>query len=141
MYAQGLPPDVRLRTLTIDGRLPFVFEASGSETHFTNGYDPEPQHDACSASPGPKPSQRILRDAEAAPDTPQFCRESDLFHVAHQGLCGKSNVEGLLTGRPGLLPELTHDKGLVDGDEAPGDDAGLTRQQTPSRRPSGAACS
>jgi type I restriction enzyme R subunit len=77
MYAQGLPPDVRLRTLTIDGRLPFVFEASGSETHFTNGYDPEPQHDACSASPGPKPSQRIVRDAEAAPDTPQFCRTVD----------------------------------------------------------------
>lgn len=42
-YADGLPADVRLAALTTDGRLPFVFEASGTETHFTNGYDPEPR--------------------------------------------------------------------------------------------------
>lgn len=42
-YAEGLPVDVRLKALTTDGRLPFVFEASGTETHFTNGYDPEPR--------------------------------------------------------------------------------------------------
>ncbi len=35
MYAEGLPPEVRLKALTVDGRLPFVFEASGSETHLT----------------------------------------------------------------------------------------------------------
>jgi type I restriction enzyme, R subunit len=43
MYADGLPPDVRLAALTKDGRLPFVFEASGTETHFTNGFDPDPR--------------------------------------------------------------------------------------------------
>lgn len=43
MYADSLPPDVRLAALTKDGRLPFVFEASGTETHFTNGFDPEPR--------------------------------------------------------------------------------------------------
>ncbi len=53
--------------------------------------------------------------------------QSPLGVPAHA--CRKSNVEGLLTWRPGLLPELTQDKGLVDGDEAPGDDAELTRQQ------------
>jgi len=37
MYADGLPADVKLAALTKDGRLPFVFEASGTETHFTNG--------------------------------------------------------------------------------------------------------
>lgn len=42
-YADGLPADVRLAALTTDGRLPFVFEASGTETHFTNGFDPEPR--------------------------------------------------------------------------------------------------
>ena len=42
MYAEGLPADVRLAAQTKDGRLPFVFEASGTETHFTNGFDPEP---------------------------------------------------------------------------------------------------
>jgi type I restriction enzyme R subunit len=43
MYADGLPPDVKLASLTKDGRLPFVFEASGTETHFTNGFDPDPR--------------------------------------------------------------------------------------------------
>lgn len=43
MYADGLPADVRLAALTKDGRLPFVFEASGTETHFTNGFDPDPR--------------------------------------------------------------------------------------------------
>ena len=43
MYADGLPPEVRLKALTVQGRLPFVFEASGTETHLTNGYDPEPR--------------------------------------------------------------------------------------------------
>jgi type I restriction enzyme, R subunit len=42
-YAEGLPADVRLAALTKDGRLPFVFEASGTETQFTNGYDPDPR--------------------------------------------------------------------------------------------------
>lgn len=42
-YADGLPPNVRIAALTTDGRLPFVFEASGTETHFTNGFDPEPR--------------------------------------------------------------------------------------------------
>src|SRR3954454_292468 len=32
MYAEGLPADVRLKALTIEDRLPFIFEASGSET-------------------------------------------------------------------------------------------------------------
>ncbi len=41
MYAEGLPAEVRLKALTVEGRLPFVFEASGSETFFTNGYDPD----------------------------------------------------------------------------------------------------
>ena len=43
MYAEGLPADVRVAAQTKDGRLPFVFEASGTETHFTNGFDPEPR--------------------------------------------------------------------------------------------------
>jgi type I restriction enzyme R subunit len=42
-YAEGLPAEVKLAALTKDGRLPFVSEASGTETHFTNGYDPEPR--------------------------------------------------------------------------------------------------
>ena len=37
MYADGLPADVRLAALTKDGRLPFVFEASGVNQFFRNG--------------------------------------------------------------------------------------------------------
>jgi hypothetical protein len=37
--APGLPAEVRLKALTVDSRLPFAFEASVTETHFTNGYD------------------------------------------------------------------------------------------------------
>ena len=72
MYAAGLPPEVRLHALTIDGRLPFVFEASGTETHFTNGYDPGPRARRIFNVPKPATLARILRDAEAEPDRPTW---------------------------------------------------------------------
>ena len=68
LYASGLPAEVRLRALTVDGRLPFVFEASGSETHFTNGYDPEPRSRRIFQFPQPATLARVLRDAESDPD-------------------------------------------------------------------------
>ncbi|MDP3968796.1 MAG: hypothetical protein Q8Q02_10995 [Nocardioides sp.] len=69
MYAEGLPAEVRLKALTVGGRLPFVFEASGTETHFTNGYDPEQRARRVFAFPKPSTLARILRDAEASPPT------------------------------------------------------------------------
>ncbi len=72
MYAEGLPSDVRLKALTVDGRLPFVFEASGTETHFTNGYDPEPRARKLFAFPKPATLARIVRDAEANPEAPTW---------------------------------------------------------------------
>jgi type I restriction enzyme R subunit len=72
MYAEGLPADVRLKALTVDGRLPFVFEASGSETHFTNGYDPDPRARRVFSFPQPTTLARALRDAEADPETPTW---------------------------------------------------------------------
>ena len=68
MYAEGLPSRVRLKALTRDGRLPFVFEASGSETHFTNGFDPTPRARRVFAFPRPETLARTLRDADADPD-------------------------------------------------------------------------
>ena len=65
MYAGGLAADVRLKALTVDGRLPFVFEASGSETHFTNGYDPDPRSRRIFSFPQPATLARTLRDAGA----------------------------------------------------------------------------
>lgn len=72
MYAEGLPPAVRLKALTHDGRLPFVFEASGTETHFTNGYDPDPRSRRLFNFPKPETLARILRDAEGDPAAPTW---------------------------------------------------------------------
>ncbi len=72
MYAEGLPADVRLKALTIDGRLPFVFEASGTETHFTNGYDPSPRARPIFAFPRPGTLARALRDVEKDPQAPTW---------------------------------------------------------------------
>jgi type I restriction enzyme R subunit len=72
MYADGLPAEVRLKAVTTDGRLPFVFEASGSETHFTNGYDPNPRARRVFAFPQPATLARTLRDATADPEHPTW---------------------------------------------------------------------
>lgn len=72
MYAEGLPPDVRLKALTTDGRLPFVFEASGSETHFTNGFDPEPRARAIFNFPKPETLARTIRAAQDEPEAPTW---------------------------------------------------------------------
>jgi type I restriction enzyme R subunit len=72
MYAEGLPPEVRLKALTTDGRLPFIFEASGSETHVTNGYDPAPRARRIFNVPRPETLARIVRDVEADADNPTW---------------------------------------------------------------------
>jgi type I restriction enzyme R subunit len=72
MYAEGLPADVRLKALTKDGRLPFVFEASGTETHFTNGFDPEPRARSFFGFPRPKTLARTVRAATENPDAPTW---------------------------------------------------------------------
>ena len=46
-------------------RLPFVFEASGSETQFTNGFDPSPRARTLFNFPKPETRARIMRDAES----------------------------------------------------------------------------
>lgn len=72
MYATGLPDSHAKRAVTVGGRLPFVFEASGTETHFTNGYDPDPRARQIFAFPTPATLARIVRDAEADPDRPTW---------------------------------------------------------------------
>jgi type I restriction enzyme, R subunit len=79
MYAEGLPPDVRLKALTVDGRLPFVFEASGSETHLTNGYDPQPRARPVFGFPRPETLARTVRDAETDPEAPTW--RSKVHHL------------------------------------------------------------
>ncbi|BBZ32588.1 type I restriction endonuclease subunit R [Mycolicibacterium confluentis] len=72
MYADGLPADVRIAAKARDGRLPFVFEASGVETHFTNGFDPDPRARLIFNVPRPETLARHLREAETNPDNPTW---------------------------------------------------------------------
>ena len=72
LYAAGLPSEVRLKALTVGGRMPFVFEASGSETHFTNGYDPDPRARRLFAFPRPETLGRVIRAAETDPERPTW---------------------------------------------------------------------
>ncbi|MEZ0166993.1 DEAD/DEAH box helicase family protein [Kineococcus sp. LSe6-4] len=72
MYSTGLPPEVQLSVTTVDERIPFVFEASGTETHFTNGYDPDPRSRQVFSFPKPETLARIIRNAEADPEHPTW---------------------------------------------------------------------
>ena len=49
-------------------RLPFLFEASGSETVFTNVFDPDPASRRMSAFPRPETPDWVVRDAQANSD-------------------------------------------------------------------------
>lgn len=72
MYATGLPEAHVKRAITIAGRLPFVFEASGTETHFTNGYDPSPRARRIFAIPQPAALARRVREAAENPNAPTW---------------------------------------------------------------------
>lgn len=72
VYATGLPEAHRKRARVVDGRIPFVFEASGTETHFTNGFDPEPRARRVFSFPRPATLARFLREAETDPQHPTW---------------------------------------------------------------------
>jgi type I restriction enzyme, R subunit len=72
MYAAGLPEAHKARATLVDGRLPFVFEANGAETHLTNGYDPQPRARRFFGFPQPRTLARWLRDAAADPKRPTW---------------------------------------------------------------------
>ncbi|GAA2082882.1 type I restriction-modification enzyme R subunit C-terminal domain-containing protein [Pseudolysinimonas kribbensis] len=74
MYANGLPEAHRKRSIQHDGRLPFVFEASGSESHFTNGMDPDPRARRLFQFPRPETLAALVRDGRAAGDGPATWR-------------------------------------------------------------------
>jgi len=112
MYAEGLPPEVRLKALTHDGRLPFVFEASGSETHFTNGFDSEARARRVFAFPRPETLARVVRDAESDPESPTWrARVSRMPDLITTGL-RPAQIEAV-TGIERSLAEQRFDRSLV----------------------------
>lgn len=63
-YATGLTGSQAESAVLIEGELPFVYEASGSETHFTNVYDPEPRARRIFNFQKPETLARIIRESE-----------------------------------------------------------------------------
>jgi type I restriction enzyme R subunit len=72
MYAVGLPEAFRPQAVLKDERLPFVFEASGSETQYTNGFDPAPRARKIFNFPKPETLARIIRESIAHPEAPTW---------------------------------------------------------------------
>ncbi len=112
VYATGLPPEAERRATTIDGRLPFVFEASGSETHFTNGYDPNPRARRIFAVPRPSTLATIIRDAEADPANPTWRAKVRHLPTLDSAPLRDAQVKALI-GIERSLAEQHHDRSLV----------------------------
>ncbi|EPQ71784.1 type I restriction endonuclease subunit R [Mycobacterium marinum] len=112
MYADGLPPDVRLAATTRDGRLPFVFEASGTETHFTNGFDPTPRARLIFNIPRPETLARILRDAKSDPDRPTWRAKVLGLPVLDTAELRPAQIEAV-TGVEQSLAQQHYDRSLV----------------------------
>src|SRR4051794_27018860 len=112
MYAEGLPPEVRLKALTHDGRLPFVFEASGSETHFTNGFDPAPRARRVFSFPRPETIARALRDAESDTAAPTWRAKVQQMPVLTTEGLRPAQIEAV-TGIERSLAEQRFERSLV----------------------------
>lgn len=111
MYAEGLPPDVRLKALTQDGRIPFVFEASGSETHFTNGFDPEPRARSIFNFPKPETLARTVRAAKDDLDAPTW--RGKVRSLPEMWDTGRAAQTNAVVGIERSLAEQRFDRSLV----------------------------
>ncbi len=63
-YAGGLDEVQIKNAVLVKGELPFIYEASGTETHFTNLFDPEPHARNLFNFQKTKSLARIIRDSE-----------------------------------------------------------------------------
>ncbi|MBK6887868.1 MAG: DEAD/DEAH box helicase family protein [Tetrasphaera sp.] len=112
VYANGLPAEAELKSITVDGRLPFVFEASGSETHFTNGYDPHPRARRIFNFPNPETLARQIRDADADPDSPTW--RGKVQHLPPLDVAPLRPAQiTAITGIERSLASQHHDRSLV----------------------------
>lgn len=87
MYAAGLPEAHRQRAILTDDRLPFIFEASGSETRFTNGFDPLPRSRKIFSFPKPDALARIVRNSQEDPVAPTWrAKVRQMPELVQQGM-------------------------------------------------------
>src|SRR5690606_8296941 len=98
--------------LTTGGRLPFVFEASGSETHFTNGFDPDARARRIFNVPTPGTLARLIRDANADPDRPTWRAKVRALHAQDELPVRPAQITAI-TGVEKSLAEQRFDRSLV----------------------------
>ena len=63
-YSKGLTETQAKSAILVNGELPFIYEASGSETNFTNVFDPEPRARHIFNFQKPETLARIIRESE-----------------------------------------------------------------------------
>ncbi len=63
-YSKGLTETQSKSAVLVNGELPFIYEASGSETNFTNVFDPEPRARRIFNFQKPETLARVIREAE-----------------------------------------------------------------------------
>ena len=112
MYAVGLPAEMRGRSVTVDGRLPFVFEASGAETHFTNGLDPSPRARRIFNFPQPQFLIRLLRDLEGDAERPTWRAKVNSLPPLDTEHLRPAQIEAV-TGIERSLKEQRFDRSLI----------------------------
>ncbi|CCI52135.1 DEAD/DEAH box helicase family protein [Nostocoides jenkinsii] len=112
VYANGLPAEAELKSITVDGRLPFVFEASGSETHFTNGYDPHPRARRIFNFPTSATLAKQIRDAEAEPDKPTWRAKVQHLPPLDEAPLRPAQITAI-NGIEQSLAKQHHDRSLV----------------------------
>lgn len=66
-YAENLTPGQQGNATTINGRLPFVYEATAQEMYFTNHHDPQPRQRRIFNIQRPEALAGILRDVSQNP--------------------------------------------------------------------------
>ena len=113
MYADGLPKEDQLRAALVHDRLPFVFEASGSETHFTNGFDPKPRARRLFSFPQPSTLARWIREADDDPAWPTWrARVADVMPSLITDGLRPAQVDAV-TGLERALKQQRFDRSLI----------------------------
>lgn len=111
-YATGLPESHRKRAVVIDDRLPFVFEASGTETHFTNGFDPDPRARSVFSFPKPGALARTLRDADADSEYPTWRAKVGVMPALDEVSLRPAQIKAI-KGTERSLAEQRFDRSLI----------------------------
>ena len=112
MYAAGLPEAYREIAVLKDERMPFVYEASGGETRFTNGFDPYPKARKIFNFQAPEALARLIRDYYANPQAPTW-RAKVLSLPSYDDYSLRPAQRDAIKGVEYSLGAATHTRSLV----------------------------